>query len=63
MKAFRAAPCALVFFATFLPAAEPGRIVILGFDGVDARVVEEMLGKGQLPNLAALQAIAAATRR
>jgi predicted AlkP superfamily phosphohydrolase/phosphomutase len=55
MKAFRAALCASVFFATVLPAQEPGRIVILGFDGVDARVVEEMLGKGQLPNLAALK--------
>ena len=40
-----------------LAAAEaPGRVVILGFDGVDAAVVEEMLARGQLPNLAALKA-------
>jgi len=40
-----------------LGAAEaPGRVVILGFDGVDAAVVEEMLARGQLPNLAALKA-------
>ncbi len=37
-----------------LSAAAPGRIVILGFDGVDAKIVEEMLGRGELPNLAAL---------
>lgn len=40
-----------------LAAADPaGRVVILGFDGVDAAVVEQMLAAGQLPNLAALQA-------
>ncbi len=32
-----------------------GRIVALGFDGVDAHVVEEMLAAGRLPNLAALK--------
>jgi predicted AlkP superfamily phosphohydrolase/phosphomutase len=32
----------------------PSRIVILCFDGVDAHVVEEMMAKGRLPNLAAL---------
>ncbi len=37
------------------PAAAPGRVVILGFDGVDAHVVEEMLGKGELPGLAELR--------
>jgi predicted AlkP superfamily phosphohydrolase/phosphomutase len=36
-------------------AAEPPRVVILGFDGVDSRVVEEMLAAGRLPNLAALK--------
>jgi predicted AlkP superfamily phosphohydrolase/phosphomutase len=37
-----------------LRAAEP-RVVILGFDGVDSRVVEQMLAAGRLPNLAALK--------
>jgi predicted AlkP superfamily phosphohydrolase/phosphomutase len=35
---------------------KPGRVVILGFDGVDAKVVEGMLAAGRLPNLAALKA-------
>src|SRR5215470_19818780 len=34
----------------------PGRIVILGFDGVDAHIVEDMLARGELPSLAALKA-------
>lgn len=38
------------------PAPAPGRIVVLGFDGVDARIVEQMLASGRLPNLAALKA-------
>ena len=37
-------------------AAPPGRVVILGFDGVDAALVEQMLAAGQLPELAALKA-------
>lgn len=37
-------------------AAEPGRIVVLGFDGVDAPIVEEMMAAGRLPNLSALKA-------
>ena len=37
-------------------AAAPGRVVILGFDGVDAALVEQMLAAGQLPELAALKA-------
>ncbi len=34
----------------------PPRVVILGFDGVDAQIVEQMLARGELPNLAALKA-------
>jgi len=50
----------LVFLALVPPlpagsAPEP-RVVILGFDGVDAHIVEEMLSRGELPNLAALKA-------
>jgi predicted AlkP superfamily phosphohydrolase/phosphomutase len=49
-------PVLLLAAPAVAAAAEPGRIVILGFDGVDAHIVEEMLAKGQLPNLAALKA-------
>ena len=41
---------------TASPATVPGRVVILGFDGVDAHIVEDMLARGELPNLAALKA-------
>jgi predicted AlkP superfamily phosphohydrolase/phosphomutase len=54
--------CAAALLA-FLPAgaagaagASPPRIVVLGFDGVDAAVVEQMLARGELPHLARLQA-------
>ena len=36
-------------------AAASGRVVMLGFDGVEPRVIEEMLGRGELPNLARLR--------
>jgi len=39
-----------------LLAAPPSRLVVLAFDGVDAKLVEEMLAAGRLPNLAALRA-------
>jgi predicted AlkP superfamily phosphohydrolase/phosphomutase len=45
---------AAVLAAGPLSAEKPPRVVVLAFDGVDAHVVEEMLGKGRLPNLAAL---------
>ncbi|MGH9400162.1 MAG: alkaline phosphatase family protein, partial [Thermoanaerobaculia bacterium] len=32
----------------------PPRIVVLAFDGVDAHIVEEMMSRGRLGNLAAL---------
>ena len=31
------------------------RVVVLGFDGVDSQIVEQMLAAGRLPNLAALK--------
>lgn len=57
MKVFAPALAALAL-AVALSAATPvpGRIVILGFDGVDSHIVEDMLAKGELPNLAALKA-------
>ena len=36
-------------------AAPPGRVVILGFDGVDSTVVEQMMAAGRLPHLAELK--------
>jgi predicted AlkP superfamily phosphohydrolase/phosphomutase len=42
--------------AATAPAPAPGRVVILGFDGVDAGIVEKMMGQGRLPSLAALRA-------
>ncbi|NLV39686.1 MAG: hypothetical protein GXY15_00445 [Candidatus Hydrogenedentes bacterium] len=32
-----------------------GRVVMLGFDGAEPRIIEEMLGRGELPNLAKLR--------
>ena len=61
MRATLAALAALVLAAT-ARAASPPRVVILGFDGVDAQVVQGMLARGELPNLAALKA-RGATRR
>jgi predicted AlkP superfamily phosphohydrolase/phosphomutase len=57
MKVLSTALAALALAGAALAAAPvPGRIVILGFDGVDAHIVEEMLARGELPNLAALRA-------
>src|SRR5712692_142370 len=36
-------------------APKAPRVVVLGFDGVDAHVVEEMMASGRLPNLDALR--------
>src|SRR6478672_9736403 len=58
MRRFSIAAAAFLA-AAFLSAAaadKPGRVVILGFDGVDAKVIESMLAAGRLPNLAALKA-------
>ena len=47
----------LLLTAAALRAADPpGRVVILGFDGVDSAVVEQMLAARRLPNLSALKA-------
>ena len=50
---------ALVLFATLVSVAaraEKRRVVILGFDGVDASLVEKQMAAGRLPHLAALRA-------
>ncbi len=36
-------------------AESSGRVIMLGFDGVEPRVIEEMLSRGELTNLAALR--------
>jgi predicted AlkP superfamily phosphohydrolase/phosphomutase len=36
-------------------AAQSGRVIVLGFDGADARTVEQMMDRGELPNLARLR--------
>jgi predicted AlkP superfamily phosphohydrolase/phosphomutase len=44
----------LIWFASSALATPPGRVVILGFDGVDPELAQEMMDKGELPNLAQL---------
>ncbi|HEX4825479.1 MAG TPA: alkaline phosphatase family protein [Candidatus Polarisedimenticolaceae bacterium] len=47
---------AVLVLATAAVAASPqGKVVILGFDGADARLVEQWMGEGKLPNLAKLK--------
>ena len=57
MRKILSAAAAFCIFASaaMFAAQKPGRVVILGFDGVDAKVVEGMLAAGRLPNLAALK--------
>jgi len=50
-----AASAPALLAATAAPASPPGRVVILGFDGVDATLVEQMLTAGQLPALSAVR--------
>mgnify|MGYP003439758930 CR=1 FL=1 len=47
--------CAGVLPLEAASAPASGRVVILGFDGVDAALVEQMLAAGQLPALSALR--------
>jgi predicted AlkP superfamily phosphohydrolase/phosphomutase len=47
----------LALCATSLPcAAQDGRVIVVGFDGADARTTERMMQEGRLPNLAKLAA-------
>ncbi len=45
---------ALLFFG--FPLLAQQRVIVLGFDGVDARLVERWMNEGKLPNLARLRA-------
>ena len=57
MKTLLAGAAIAIAAATALAAgASRPRVVILGFDGVDSQVVEQMLADRRLPNLAALKA-------
>ncbi|MFP4502283.1 MAG: alkaline phosphatase family protein [Candidatus Hydrogenedentota bacterium] len=59
----RTRPISVVCLAALLMAAlltaspvyATGRVVILGFDGVDPGIASEMMGAGELPNLAKLR--------
>src|SRR5262249_40877496 len=56
MKVRALVAAALLAAAFAAAAAEKPRVVVLGFDGVDSQIVEQMLAAGRLPNLAALKA-------
>ena len=45
---------ALLFFG--FPLLAQQRVIVVGFDGVDARLVEQWMNEGKLPNLARLRA-------
>ncbi|MBC8646186.1 MAG: alkaline phosphatase family protein, partial [Thermoanaerobaculia bacterium] len=47
--------CLLTGAAGGATGGPPARIVVLGFDGVDSAVVEQMLARGELPHLNALR--------
>jgi len=51
-----ALPCAARTPASAATQGNQGRVIVLGFDGADARTASELMDKGQLPNLAALRA-------
>jgi predicted AlkP superfamily phosphohydrolase/phosphomutase len=47
----------LLIALTFpLAASPPQKVIVLGFDGVDARYTEQWMNEGKLPNLARLRA-------
>jgi len=48
----------LIFAAALFPfaALAKEKVIVLGFDGVDARYTEQWMNEGKLPNLAKLRA-------
>src|SRR5207249_8868666 len=56
LAAFMAGLLAIAFTAKDATAAPYERVVVLGFDGADAGLVEEYLAAGRLPHLARLRA-------
>ena len=59
LSAFRAfVPLLLLTLFSLAPTsvAQDGRVIVLGFDGADARTTQKMIDAGELPNLARLAA-------
>ena len=55
LGAVAASATASVFSIGRAKAQQKGRVVMLGFDGMEPSIVEAMIEKGELPNLALLQ--------
>jgi predicted AlkP superfamily phosphohydrolase/phosphomutase len=51
----RRLPLYFILLLVVLPAAAEQRVIVLGFDGVDARLVEQWMNAGKLPNMARLR--------
>jgi len=45
----------VLFAAPARAGAQGGRVIVLGFDGADARTVQELMDRGELPNLSKLR--------
>ena len=54
MRTYLMLICLLMTLPVFAEDAAP-RVIILGFDGVEPRIIESMLATGELPNLAKLR--------
>ncbi len=54
MRRWLLLPAALLVAVSLHAAAPGGRLIILGFDGADARLTERWMAAGDLPHLAAL---------
>jgi predicted AlkP superfamily phosphohydrolase/phosphomutase len=51
----RRLPLYFILLLVVFPAAAEQRVIVLGFDGVDARLVEQWMNAGKLPNMARLR--------
>src|SRR3954451_15386549 len=54
--AIRLFAMAFALFVTLSAAAAEPKVIVLGFDGVDARLTEQWMNEGKLPNMARLRA-------
>src|SRR3954463_8978354 len=54
--AIRLFTTAFVLFLALSAAAANQKVIVLGFDGVDARYTEKWMNEGKLPNMAKLRA-------
>ncbi|MFQ5701257.1 MAG: alkaline phosphatase family protein [Acidobacteriota bacterium] len=52
----------VALFSLDSPRAKPSRVVIIGFDGADARLTEQYMAEGKLPNLQRLREEGSYTR-